>query len=381
MSDHDTAMAAEERRLWLARWVFSPLAGVTWSGWGRILREHGGSIPPQYWARTAFTSMMATLNSGIVGHERKTYRAEIEAMRVERPVFILGHHRSGTTHLWNLLSKDPRFASPSVLQAVFPQTFLTFEKFARGGAERLAPRKRPQDNVKFSADEPIEEERALCSETFLSIQMGRHFPQKRDTFKTLLGLRDASPEERDTWKASLDRFGRKLMIRHGAEKILLFKAPDHTAKVALIRELYPDARFIHIHRDPYTVFQSTVKMEKTTVPLYAYQKPDEDTLTDFILWRYRAMYDSFFADQPDIPEGQFAEVSFTELEANPLGSLERIYQTLDLGDFETAKPDIEAYAQSIAGYQKNTYTNLPDDLKARVAEAWSENFERWGYAK
>ncbi|MEO1659286.1 MAG: sulfotransferase [Pseudomonadota bacterium] len=381
MSTDETAVAAEERRLWLARWVFSPLAGVTWSGWGRILRQHGGAIPPQYWGRTVFTSLMATLNSAIVGHERKKYAVEIDAMRVERPVFILGHHRSGTTHLWNLLSKDPRFASPSVLQAVFPQTFLTFEKFARGGAERLAPRKRPQDNVKFSADEPIEEERALCSETFLSIQMGRHFPQKRETFKGLLSLRDASPEERTTWKAALDRFGRKLMIRHGADKSLLFKAPDHTAKVALIRELYPDARFIHIHRDPYTVFQSTVKMEKTTVPLYAYQKPDEETLTDFILWRYRAMYDAFFADQADVPEGQLAEVSFTELEADPIGSLERIYDQLGLGDFETARPEIEAYAQSIAGYQKNTYTNLLDDVKTKVADAWSENFERWGYEK
>ncbi|MEO1043532.1 MAG: sulfotransferase [Pseudomonadota bacterium] len=381
MTSDEAAPAAEERRLWLARWVFSPLAGVTWSGWGRMLRAHGLSIPPQYWARTVFTSLMATLNSVIANHEKKTYTAAIDTMKVERPVFILGHHRSGTTHLWNLLSRDERFASPTVLQAVFPQTFLTFEKFARGGTERLAPRKRPQDNVKFSADEPIEEERALCSETFLSIQMGRHFPQKREEFKGLLSLRDASLEERGTWKKALDRFARKLMVRHGRDKTLLFKAPDHTAKIALIRELYPDACFIHIHRKHYTVFQSTVKMEKTTVPLYAYQKPDEATLAEFILWRYRAMYDAFFSDMVGIPEGQFAEVSFNELETNPLESLERLYQTLNLPGFDKAKPRIESYVNAIAGYQKNDYAHLPDDLKAQVAAAWSESFERWGYAK
>ncbi len=374
-SDH-----ANDRRLWLAQWVFSPLAGVTFNDWLGVLRAHGGAIPPKYWGRTAFTSAMALLNSALTGRERRTYDAQLADVQVRRPIFILGHHRSGTTHLWNLLSQDPRFASPTVLQAVFPHTFLTFEPIATGWARRFAPTKRPQDNVRFSPDAPIEEERALCAATFLSIQMARHFPRKRDAFKGYLSMAEATPQERETWKAALDRFARKLLLRHGADKTLLFKAPDHTAKIALIRELYPDARFIHIHRDPYTVFQSTQKMERTTVPLYAYQTPDNDTLDDFILWRYRAMYAAYFHDQPSIPNGQFAEVTFTEVDRDPIAASAAIYDALDLPDFAVARSAITAYADSIADYQKNAYRPLPSNDRERVADAWAASFARWGYA-
>ena len=48
----------------------------------------------------------------------------IEATRVEAPVFILGHYRSGTTYLHELLSNDPGFASPNRFQAFNPSTFL-----------------------------------------------------------------------------------------------------------------------------------------------------------------------------------------------------------------------------------------------------------------
>lgn len=370
---------ADAVRLSLARWLFSPLAGVTFGDWARILRRHGTAISPRYWPRTAFTLAMSVLNSALAGREARRHAATIERLQVRRPVFVLGHHRSGTTHLWNLLAQDSRFAYPTVLQAVFPHTFLTFEGIASGWAERLAPRKRPQDNVSFGPNAPIEEERAICTSSFLSIQMARHFPRLRDRFKAYLTMGGASAEEKRRWQAALDRFARKLLVRHGADRTLLFKAADHTGKIPLILALYPDARFIHIHRDPYEVYRSTLKMERDTVPLYAYQSGFEDGLVDFVLWRYRAMYDAFFEDLGSIPPGQFVEIAFAELEADPIGVVERIYRTLDLGDFENARAPLERYVRSIAGYQKNTYRALPEATRRRVADAWRPCFARWGY--
>ena len=366
-------------RLFLARWLFSPLAGVTVGDWFRLMRGYGTRIPPRYWPRTAFTWSMSLLNSALAGREARRYGAEVDRVAVHRPVFVIGHHRSGTTHLWNLLSQDDRFAYPTVLQAVFPHTFLTFEHAAQRWARRLAPRKRPQDNVSFSPESPIEEERAICTSTFLSIQMARHFPRMRDRFTKYLTMRDASAAERQAWKAALHRFARKMLVRHGREKTLLFKAPDHTAKIALILELFPDARFIHIHRDPYEVYRSTAKMERDTVPLYAYQRPDDASLESFILWRYRAMYDAYFEDAERIPPDQLIEVSFAELEQAPFTVIERIYRTLDLPDFEQARPSLTRYVEAVADYRKNAYRALPEATRNQVAQAWRPCFSRWGY--
>jgi len=363
----------------LMRWLFSPLAGVTLDDWSRLLAERGTHIAPRYWPRTAFTTAMSLLNSAVARRERR-FDDAVAATDVEAPLFILGHHRSGTTHLWNLLAVDERFAYPSVLQAVFPHTFLSFESTVQTWAERFAPEQRPQDNVEFSPDAPLEDERALCAATFLSLQMARHFPQDRDDFKTYLTMRDAAPEERARWKAAFDRFARKLQVRHGEDATLLFKATHHAAKLPLLLDLYPNARFVHIHRDPLRVFKSTMRMEKKTMPLYTYQwLPDETELEDFVLWRYRALYDAFFEDVSCIPDGQFTEVAYDALTDDRIGTIERIYDDLGLSGFESVRPDLEQYVASIADYSKNTYPELPAARRQRVLDAWRPCFDRWGY--
>lgn len=222
---------AEPIRSALTRWVFTPLAGVLLSDWLRLLRQRGMSIPPRYWPRTLFTTAMACGNSVLAPWEQYRQSARIENTVVRAPVFILGHHRSGTTHLWNLMATDSRFVYPTVLQAVFPHTFLSCEQAIHGMATRLTPSKRPQDNVKLDPDSPIEEERAICTSCFNSMQMFRHFPASVDDFRRFLTMRDAMPAEREQWQQAIDCFARKLLIRRGEEDAtLLFKAPDRSRR-------------------------------------------------------------------------------------------------------------------------------------------------------
>jgi omega-hydroxy-beta-dihydromenaquinone-9 sulfotransferase len=368
-------------KLWFARWLFTPLAGVTFGNWLRLLRKHGRNIHPFYWARNLFTMSMAIMNSGVASIEKARYGKEIGTVKIKSPVFVVGHHRSGTTHLWNILTQDQRFAYPTVLQSVFPHTFLVFENAVHGLAKKFAPAKRPQDNVEFNPDSPMEAERAISAATFLSIQMARHFPQKRDLFKKYLTMREADEEEKNTWKTAVKEFAQKLLIRHGRDSILLFKGPDQTAKIRLLLELFPDARFIHIHRDPYEVFRSTMNMEKKTIPLYAYQKTDFRYLEDFVLWRYSEMYDAFLEDIELIPEGQFTQISFEELEKNPLETIEKVYRDVRLPSFDEAKSSIVKYLDSIADYKKNRYPELPDDQKKKIQLSWKRYLEAFGYKK
>jgi len=93
---------------------------VLLSDWLRLLKRQGRSIPPHYWPRTLFTTAMACGNSVLAPWEHYRQAEKIEAAVVRKPIFILGHHRSGTTHLWNLMATDSRLVYPTVLGGLSP---------------------------------------------------------------------------------------------------------------------------------------------------------------------------------------------------------------------------------------------------------------------
>ena len=110
------------------------------------------------------------------------------------PLFILGHYRSGTTHLHNLLALDPQFAAPTFFQVLNPHTFLTTERWAAPVADRLVVRRRYQDEMALGAGVPSEDEFALCTMTGLSPYMGWYFPgdglSDYDRYLTFRGVPD-----------------------------------------------------------------------------------------------------------------------------------------------------------------------------------------------
>ncbi|MBX2813846.1 MAG: sulfotransferase [Myxococcales bacterium] len=371
----------EETKQYLAENLFSPLNGMTVSQWGNFLRQYGSQIHMRYLARTLFGSGMAMINSVAALVETLKYREAVRKATVRAPIFVLGHYRSGTTHLWNILSCDPQFAYPSILQAVFPNSFLVFERIVHGPASGFTISKRPQDNVEIDPSSPIEDERALCAQTLLSIQMVRHFPQKWKQFKSYLTLKDSTPREQEIWKDSLQRFAKKLMVRYGDHKRLLFKSPDHTGKIRYLLEVFPDAKFIHIHRDPWLVFSSTQRMEEKTAGIYAFQPwKNAGDREAFILWRYRSMYSSYEEDARKLSSEQLVEVGYDDLVRNPLAVLEKIYSQLGINLADEARLRIQAYMKRISGYKKNHYHPLPKEVQQRVVEAWSPYFDRWGYS-
>lgn len=360
-----------------SNWLFTPLAGITWGLWQQVLADYGRSIAPRYWPRTAFTTLMAALNSLLrpleAGH------AELDRYEVREPIFIIGHYRSGTTHLWRLLANDPQFVYSTTTEALFPHTLLTFSRIAEQWARWFQPTQRPQDNIRNDPASPLSDEWALCASTLLSTHMGGHFPHHRADFQRFLSLREASEREQREWQQAFDRFARKLLYKRGGTARILSKAPTHTAKVPLILQLYPDARFIHIHRDPYVVFQSTVKMERDAQPFCAYQDTTGEDLEDYVLWRYRRLYEAFFAARAEIPPGQFAEVSYEGLVQDRIGTLKRLYDTLGLPGWTRMKPTLAQYVHQSANYRTNRYEPLSPEQITRINRVWGPIIDHLGY--
>lgn len=358
---------------------FNPglLMGITLGGWWKILRENNFAIHPSCLFRASALSAISAVTSVCRLYERARYGRKVEQVTIKPPVFILGHWRSGTTHLHNLLSQDDRFAYPNFWQVLFPHTFLCSEWFVPKMFKPLLPKKRPFDNVALAFDLAAEDEFAICNTSFHSCSMSLVFPQREEHYDKYLTLRDVPKQDLREWKEALETFLKKLTWKF--DRPIVLKSPQHTCRIRLLLEMFPDAKFVHIHRNPYTVFQSTQRMLYGWHWEYRLQNRDFEKTNERIVRQYSEMYDLFFEEKKLIPEGNFCEVGFEDLEQDPLGEVRRIYETLSLPEFGHVEPALREFTATLSDYKKNKHIEMDEELRQRLAREWRRCFEEWNY--
>jgi hypothetical protein len=109
------------------------------------------------------------------------------------------------------------------------------------------------------------------------------------------------------------------------------------------------------------------------------QRPDRSRIDDEIFQRYRELMGALIRDRPLIPPGNFHEVSFADLERDPMGTVAGTYQALSLDGVDRALPKIRAYADTLKDYEKNRFKPLDEATKQRLREEWSPIYEPLGY--
>jgi hypothetical protein len=318
------------------------------------------------------------MNSIYRRKEERLFNAAVEKIKVSPPLFVLGHWRTGTTHLHNLLAQDTdQFAYANTYQVVNPHTFLCTEEVNTRRFAFLVPTKRPMDNVALSFQSPQEDEFAPCLMSLRSLYLGISFSRREDHYARYLTFRDVPRSEIEEWKSAFIWFLKKLTFKYN--RPLVLKSPPHTARIRLLLEMFPDARFIHIHRNPYTVFQSFRHYFDTAVWHTYMQRPDVPGIDDRIINRYNILYDAFFAERNLIPSGRLHEIGFEELERDPMGEMQKLYEQLNLSNFETFRPTLQRYVDSLAGYRKNKFPELDPTLRRKINTAWQRSFDEWHY--
>src|SRR5579883_529487 len=353
------------------------LSGISFPDWLRLLREQGREIDFAYLPRIASITFQSLKVSALSVVERARYEASVQKVQVMPPLFILGHWRSGTTHLHHLLAQDARFGFPTTYQTAFPRIFLTAEPMEARVLSCFMPKNRLMDNMSISLESPQEDEFALCASCLLSTCMGWVFPRQLGRYNKYLTFKNAEPAEIQKWKDTLLHFVKKVQLR--CNRPLVLKSPQHTAKIKLLLEVFPEARFVHIHRDPFRVFQSTRHGFTVLIRWLQLQHQTTQDLDDWILDQYAEMYDAFFEQKDSIPAGRFHELAYEQLDSDPTGEMRKLYQALGLPDFEMAEPNMRKYLNSVRGYRKNQFVDMSPSLKDRIGQKWKTSFEQWGY--
>lgn len=335
----------------------------------------------RYLPRILFIGAAGVLSVPLRLYERLRHGARVRRVTIdEPPIFILGHWRSGTTHLHNLMSQDSRLGYVSMYQAMAPGCSLTGERWLKPLLARLVPLKRPMDNMIWPLDAPQEEEVALGKITPYSFYVQFLFPRKaQELFDRYVLLHGVPSRAAAEWKRKYLEILRVAILHAGGRRLLL-KNPVNTARVPLLLELFPDAKFIHIHRSPYQVFPSTKNLHRQLFALTALQDVDEDHLEETVLHLYREMMQRFLVEKQLIPAENFVEVRFDDLERDPLGTLRRIYTQLDLRGYDFAEPAFRSYVEAQRTYRKNGFNLSAEDAK-KIEGNWGFAFDALGYER
>jgi len=182
---------------------------------------------------------------------------------------------------------------------------------------------------------------------------------------------------------------------------LLLKSPVHTARIALLNQLFPKAQFIYIHRNPYDVFRSAAHMADTTYWYTYMNTPSNDEITEFILRQYEILYDRYEQGRKELLygtappcEGDFktehnntkqrlVEISYDDISQRPMETAQKIYAEMGWSWTPRYQERLEAelVGHEFRDYQKNRHQSLDPSMKELINKRWGPSFERFGYNK
>lgn len=296
------------------------------------------------------------------------------------PVFILGHWRSGTTHLYNTMCESNDWAYVPPVATGLPWDMFGLARAFRPLLERALPKHRYIDNIPVRPESPQEDEIAIANMSELSFYHGIYFPRAfAENVNRGLFFDGCSAADIRSWRRQFTYLLRKLHV-YFDRKPLLIKNPVYTARFAMLMEMFPNAKFIHIHRNPYDVFLSMQNFYKKLLKQFALQNYDHVDIDETIFAVYERMMDQYAKDAATARDGQLVEIRYDALDQDPMGSIEQVYSGLGLDGFSNARQAFTDYLASVQTFEKNRFAY--DGATANRVEARLGRFiDQWEYAR
>ncbi|MFO7677899.1 MAG: sulfotransferase [Thermoplasmatota archaeon] len=357
-----------------------PLSGSTFVNWIKVLLENKIKIDWQFYPKALYVTIIILFITPLRIIEKIRFDKKFQNITVEKPIFIIGHWRSGTTFFHYLMGNDKNLGYTSTMTTLGPSLFLKYEQLLKKFVANNLPSKRPMDNLEMQTDLPYEEEYAIANLNPYSFYHAWYFPKAIDKyFKKYVLYEDVNQYVIDEWKKVYTYFLKKITYKYNGKQIML-KSLVNTAKIKLLLELFPDAKFIHLHRNPYEVYMSTWELYKSILPLFSFQHVDKEEFDKSIFSIYKGLYKKYFQEKKLIPKENLVEIRYEDFIKAPLQTIETVYSRLNIPNFEKTKPNFQQYIQKHANYKRNNHI-LDEKIKKKVYKNWGFCFKEFGYDK
>jgi len=225
------------------------------------------------------TKLVSILLTGLSYFDELRYKSLSKNLEIKKdPIYILGHWRSGTTLLHNLLCSHKNISYPTTYQTVFPNNMFFLKGLIKEIMRFYLPEKRLVDGVKMHVDFPQEEDFALGNEAGYSFYYWFYFPAdyQRVTDEYLTPSPETD-ERSQQYKQAYKKFIKRSILNIGGEQYIA-KNPPNMARIPFLLDMFPGSRFIYIERNPYEVLMSTFKFHKGFLKTLQLQDMDDETL-------------------------------------------------------------------------------------------------------
>jgi len=354
-----------------------PLFGISVKIWIKLIINNGG-YDFRFFPRIVFITISSIFLIPARYLFKIKYGSKIHNTEIKKPpVFIIGHWRSGTTFLHELMSSDQQFCFITLWNTLLPDSFLILNPMKKF-LSKFLPSTRPMDQIEVAADGPYEDEAAMAVLYEWSFFHALHFPRNAEQqYLKSIHFKDINVDEIDYWKSIYSKFLKTVSFEKNGKRLLL-KNPPNSTRIKQIIEMFPNAKFIHIYRNPYKVYLSTKKMRMKVLDKLSLQNAYEEEIEEQVINNYKRLMKSLLEQKKLIPDENLIEISYEDLVANPLNQVKEIYAKLNLDGFQKAKPEFIKYLDSKKDYKTNVY-KIDDKIIKKIKNNWKFTLDLWDY--
>ncbi len=256
---------------------------------------------------------------------------------------------------------------------------MAFPEFTRKLIVASLPETRPMDEIKINADLPGEEEHSLGAYDKYGYFHAMIFPRNFKTYASYKSFDDAKPRDLKRWKKRYEFFIKKVAFKNNNKRMVL-KNPANSYRMEHLNKMYPNAKYIHLYRNPYEVFASSIKFHLDTSRIFSLQTWNEEEYKNNILSIYTELFEKIDDDIKNIPKENILLIRYEDFIKKPLETMEKVYSNLKIEGFSEAKESMQKYLDAEKDYQPRKY-QFSDELIVKVNEECSSIFDRFDYEK
>jgi omega-hydroxy-beta-dihydromenaquinone-9 sulfotransferase len=352
-------------------------AGIKLDQLFRLLYRNHITYSPRTIFRLAFLLQSACWSSFFSWIEKVRFANKLKnASFPDNPIFIIGHWRTGSTFLHQLMSLDTELCAPTLFQVAVPDSFLVSYRYYRPIFKHVVSEHRPMDQVKIGMNEPQEDEYAFYRTTNYSPLENLVFPKTSGYF-----LNHGSPflpqgEHLNQWKSDVKHFFTKLFFMTG--KRIVSKNPFNSFRIKTLHEMFPNAKFINIVRHPNSVVPSTMHMWKILGEQNSMNTTGADPEFIEVVAFLKNLVETVEMEREHLPPRSMVNIRFENLEASPVEELKSAYQSLGLQFTEKLEARINTFMQQNASFRKNSFV-LTSEEKEIIARELKTHMQSYQY--
>jgi hypothetical protein len=307
----------------------------------------------------------------------------IAQQTIEKPVFIIGMPRTGTTILHDILAQDPASRAPMTWEVMFPspppraETFRTDPRIAMAAATFPD---REKELPEFKAVHPMGAE--LSQECVVMMGEAMITPLFHNQFR--MPTYEDWVDTEAPFRTVYDFHKRQLqhLQAHNAGDRWVLKTGAHLWGLDQLLETYPDARIVFTHRDPVKSMTSYASLT-TMVRGVTSDDPDPfEIASDWIPRLHRVLMNGITVRQAkDYPDAIFYDVLFTDFVKDQFSVVEAIYDAFDLPLTDEGAAAMKAFIDDNPPGKHGVHSYRPEDYgidRAATRELFADYIDHFG---